>query len=145
MKIKIEYAKDNASKEDIMALKAFIEKKNGGSVKKVELASKKAKKGEMGPGIVSGLTALIGSATGPLTTIAEALVEWVRLKRSEIRITGVSGAEICISGKVKNDDLHQAIEKFFIQEKENTKSGAKREKKSVTPPPPPPDKQEEKK
>ena len=140
MKINIEYTKDKASKEDILALKTFIEKKANDSVKKIEIASKKAKKGEMGPGIVSGLTALLGSATGPLTTIAEALVEWVRLKRSEVRITGVSGAEIYISGKVKKEDLHQTIERFFAQEKENVKTGAKREKK--LPPPPPPHNQQ---
>lgn len=147
MKIQIEYSKGKASKEDIMALKTFIEKKASEGVKKVEIASSKPKKGEMGPGIISGITALIGSATGPLTTIAQALVEWVRLKRTEIKITGVSGAEICISGKVKTDDLHQAIEKFFIQEKENTKTGTKREKKStpLTPPPPPPAQEENKK
>ena len=136
MKIKIEYSKAKDSKEDILALKAFIEKKKISDVKKVEIASEKPKKGEMGPGIASALTALLGSVTGPLTTLAEALVEWVRLKRSEIRITGVSGAEICISGKVKNQDLHDAIQKFFVQEQANVKAGAKREKK--TPPPPPP-------
>ncbi|MBQ3690656.1 MAG: hypothetical protein II937_12470 [Bacteroidales bacterium] len=137
MKIKIEYSKAKVSKEDILALKTFIEKKKISDVKKVEIASEKPKKGEMGPGIASALTALLGSVTGPLTALAEALVEWVRLKRSEIRIVGVSGAEICISGKVKNQDLHDAIQNFFLQEKTNVKTGAKRERKSPPPPPAP--------
>ena len=143
MKIKIDFAKGNASKEDTLALKKFIEQKRIEGLKKVELASSKPQKGEMGPGILSGLTALMGSLTGPFSVLAEALVEFVRLKRSEIRITGVSGAEICISGKVKNNDLHEAIENFFAQEKSNVKTGAKREKK--TPPPPPPAENQDKK
>lgn len=148
MKIKIEYTKGNTSKEDLMMLKNFIEKKKIDTLKKVEIGTTKPKAGQMGPGIASALSALLSSATGPLQTLAEALVEIVRLKRSEIRITGVSGAEICISGKVKEKDLKDAIEKFYIQEKANVKTGAKREKKAATPPPPPADnkdKAEEKK
>ena len=49
MKIKIEYSKAKVSKEDVLALKTFIEKKKISDLKKVEIASEKPKKGEMGP------------------------------------------------------------------------------------------------
>ena len=137
MKVKIEYVKGGKSKEDLMALKTFIEKKKITGVSKVGLATQKPKNGEMGAGIVPALTALLGSATEPLTTLALALVEMVKLKRSEIRLTGTSGAELCISGKVKDKDLHDAIEKFFEQEKSNVKTGARRSAKTTPPPPPP--------
>ncbi|MBQ5551272.1 MAG: hypothetical protein IIT32_09430, partial [Bacteroidales bacterium] len=52
------------------------------------------------------------------------------------RLVGTSGAEICISGKVKDKDLQNALEKFFTQEKANVKAGAKRASRSVPPPPP---------
>lgn len=136
MKVKIEYAKGNPTKEDLMALQAFIERKKIKGVSRVGLATTRPKKGEMGSGIASALSALIGSATEPLTTLAMALVEWVKLKRSEIRLVGTSGAEICISGKVKDKDLQNALEKFFIQEKANVKAGAKRASKPAPPPPP---------
>lgn len=136
MKVKIEYAKGNPTKEDLMALQAFIERKKIKGVSRVGLATMRPKKGEMGSGIASALSALIGSATEPLTTLAMALVEWVKLKRSEIRLVGTSGAEICISGKVKDKDLQNALEKFFIQEKANVKAGAKRASKPAPPPPP---------
>ncbi|MBR3713507.1 MAG: hypothetical protein IKM98_09970 [Bacteroidales bacterium] len=136
MKVKIEYAKGETSKEDLMALQSFIERKKIKGVSKVGLATQRPKKGEMGAGIASALTALIGSATEPLTTLAMALVEWVKLERSEIRLVGTSGAEICISGKVKDKDLQNALEKFFTQEKANVKAGAKRASRPTPPPPP---------
>lgn len=136
MKVKIEYAKGNPTKEDLMALQAFIERQKIKGVSRVGLATTRPKKGEMGSGIASALSALIGSATEPLTTLAMALVEWVKLKRSEIRLVGTSGAEICISGKVKDKDLQNALEKFFMQEKANVKAGAKRASKPTPPPPP---------
>jgi hypothetical protein len=119
-----------------MALQSFIERKKIKGVSKVGLATQRPKKGEMGAGIVPALTALVGSATEPLTTLAMALVEWVKLKRSEIRLVGTSGAEICISGKVKDKDLENALEKFFTQEKANVKAGAKRASRPTPPPPP---------
>ena len=136
MKVKIEYTKGNPTKEDLMALKEFIERKKIKGVSRVALATQRPKKGEMGAGIVPALTALVGSATEPLTTLAMALVEWVKLKRSEIRLVGTSGAEICISGKVKDKDLENALEKFFTQEKANVKAGAKRASRPTPPPPP---------
>ena len=136
MKVKLEYAKGDASKEDLMALQSFIERKKIKGVSRVGLATQRPKKGEMGAGIVPALTALVGSATEPLTTLAMALVEWVKLKRSEIRLVGTSGAEICISGKVKDKDLQNALEKFFTQEKANVKAGAKRASRPTPPPPP---------
>lgn len=136
MKVKIEYAKGSPSKDDLLALKSFIERKNIKGVSRVGLATQRPKKGEMGAGIIPALTALVGSVTDPLTAMAHALVEWVKLKRSEIRLTGTSGAELYISGKVKEKDLESAIEKFFAQEKSNAKTGAKRAKQATPPPPP---------
>ncbi|MCQ2250688.1 MAG: hypothetical protein MJZ66_06225 [Bacteroidales bacterium] len=136
MKIQIEYVKGTPSKEDLMALKAHIEKKKIKDLKKVEAATIKPKKGEMGAGLIPALTGLIGSATEPLTTLCMTLVEWVKLKRSDIRIIGASGAEICISGKLKEKDLTDALEKFYAQEKTNVKTGAKRGGAPKPPAPP---------
>jgi hypothetical protein len=147
MKVKLEYAKGDASKEDLMALQSFIERKKIKGVSRVGLATQRPKKGEMGAGLIPALTALIGSLgslANPFTELAHTLVEMVKLKRSEIRLTGTSGAELCISGKVKEKDLQNAIEKFFEQEKANVKAGSKRATKP-TPPPPPPAQNEEKK
>ncbi|MBO7439025.1 MAG: hypothetical protein J6U21_05035 [Bacteroidales bacterium] len=143
MKVKIEYTKGETTKEDLLALQGFIERQKIKGVSRVGVATQRPKKGQMGSGIVSALSALVSSATGPLSALAMALVEWVKLKRSEIRLTGTSGAELVISGKVKEKDLENAIEKFFTQEKANVKAGAKRSK--PTPPPPPPAQNEEKK
>ncbi len=137
MKVKIEYTKGKTTKEDLLALKSYIDKKKIKGVTKVELATVKPKKGEMGAGIVPALTAMIGSLADPFTALAHSLVEMVKLKRSEIRLTGTSGAELYISGKVKEKDLESAIEKFFAQEKSNTKAGAKRAKQAAQPPQPP--------
>ncbi len=136
MKIKIEYVKGTPTKEDLMALKTHIEKKKIKDLKKIEAATIKPKKGEMGAGIIPALTGLISSATEPLTTLCMTLVEWVKLKRSDIRIVGVSGAEICISGKVKEKDLTDALEKFYAQEAANVKAGAKRGGGAPKPPAP---------
>ncbi|MBQ1698816.1 MAG: hypothetical protein II075_13150 [Bacteroidales bacterium] len=147
MKVKIEYTKGDVTKEDLLALKEFIERKKIKGVSRVSLATQRPKKGEMGAGLIPALTALIGSLgslANPFTELAHTLVEMVKLKRSEIRLTGTSGAELCISGKVKEKDLQNAIEKFFEQEKANVKAGSKRATKP-TPPPPPPAQNEEKK
>jgi hypothetical protein len=143
MKVKIEYTKGETTKEDLLALQGYIERQKIKGVSRVGIATQRPKKGQMGAGLVPALTALVGSATEPLTTLMMALVEWVKLKRSEIRLTGASGAEICISGKVKEKDLQNALEKFFTQEKANVKTSVKRSK--PTPPPPPPAQNEEKK
>lgn len=137
MKVKIEYVKGVTTKEDLLALKNAIDKKNINGVNKVEVSTQKPKKGEMGAGILPALSALIGSATQPLTSLVMVLVEMVKLKRSEIKITGSSGAELYISGKVKEKDLHEAIEKFYAQEKANVKASVKRTKQDTTTPPPP--------
>lgn len=147
MKVKIEYVKGGNSREDLLALKEFIERKKINGVSRVQVATSRPKKGEMGAGLIPALTALIGSLgslANPFTELAHSLVEMVKLKRSEIRLTGTSGAELCISGKVKEKDLQNAIEKFFEQEKSNVKAGAKRARQA-TPPPPPPVQNEEKK
>ncbi len=139
MKVKIEYTKGETTKEDLLKLKEFIEKKKINGVSKVALATTRPKKGEMGAGIIPALTAMIGSLgslANPFTELAHSLVEMVRLKRSEIRLTGTSGAELYISGKVKEKDLEKAIENFFAQEKSNVKAGAKRAKQPTPPPPP---------
>jgi len=135
MKIQIEYVKGTPTKEDLIALKAYIDKKKIKDLKKVEAATIKPKKGEMGAGLLPALTGLIGAATEPISVLCNALVEWVKLKRSDIRIIGASGAEICISGKVKEAELKSAIEQFYAQEKTNVKTGAKRASKSAPPPP----------
>ena len=127
MKVKIEYTKGNPTKEDLLALKEFIERKKIKGVSRVALATQKPKKGEMGAGLIPALTALIGSLgslANPFTELAHTLVEMVKLKRSEIRLTGTSGAELCISGKVKEKDLQNAIEQFFAQEKANVTTSA---------------------
>lgn len=136
MKVKIEYTKGKTTKEDLLALKTYIEKQKIKGVSRVALATEKPKKGEMGAGIMPALTAMIGSLADPFTALAHSLVEMVKLKRSEIRLTGTSGAELYISGKVNEKDLESAIEKFFAQEKSNVKTGAKRTKQSTPPPSP---------
>lgn len=146
MKVKIEYTKGETTKEDLLALKEFIERKKIKGVSRVGIATQRPKKGQMGAGLIPALTALVGSLgslANPFTELAHSLVEWVKLKRSEIRLVGVSGAELFISGKVKEKDLQNAIEKFFAQENANVKAGVKRSK--PTPPPPPPAQNEEKK
>lgn len=140
MKVKIEYTKGKPTKEDLLALKEYINKKKIKGVTRVSLATVAPKAGEMGAGILPALTAMIGSLgslANPFTELAHSLVEMVKLKRSEIRITGTSGAELFISGKVKEKDLQNAIENFFAQENANVKAGSKRAKQSVLPPPPP--------
>jgi len=143
MKVRIEYANANSTQEDLLGLKEFIAGKKIEGVSRVSIATAKAVKGAAGEGLASAVTAVLGTVTGALTRLMDALVEWVKLKRSEIRITGTSGAEICISGKVKEKDLEKALEKFYAQEKANVKAGAQRATKPT--PPPPPAKNDEKK
>jgi len=45
MKVKIEYAKGNPTKEDLMALQAFIERKKIKCVSRVGIATTRTKKG----------------------------------------------------------------------------------------------------
>ena len=143
MKVKIEYTKGETTKEDLLELKTYIESKKIKGVSRVTVAMAKPTKSGVA-GIVPAVTAVVSSLTEPLTRMMDILVEWVKLKRSEIRLVGTSGAELCISGKVKEKDLQNALAKFYEQEKANVKVGAKRATKP-TPPPPPPAKNEEKK
>lgn len=134
MKVKIEYTKGKNTKEDILALKEYIQQKKIKGVTRVALATPKLVKDEVGVGVVPAITAMVGSLTDPLTELAHSLVEMVKLKRSEIRLSGISGAELYISGKVKEKDLENAIQQFFNQEKANVKVGVKREKQPSLPP-----------
>ncbi|MBO4771274.1 MAG: hypothetical protein J5595_01915 [Bacteroidales bacterium] len=143
MKVRIEYANANSTQEDLLGLKEFIAGKKIEGVSRVSIATAKAVKGAAGEGLASAVTAVLGTVTGALTRLMDALVEWVKLKRSEIRITGTSGAEICISGKVKEKDLEKALEKFYAQEKSNVNAGAQLATKPT--PPPQPAKNDEKK
>ena len=126
MKVKLEFSgKKITTKEQLLNLKTYIDKQNITGVKKVELTKTKAKNGEMGEGIVPSVTALVSAVNGPLTALASAVVEFVKNMRSEVKLIGESGQELCISAKLKKDDIVELITLFNANE-------AKARKKRVT-------------
>ncbi|MCQ2973383.1 MAG: hypothetical protein MJ211_01080 [Bacteroidales bacterium] len=149
MKIKIEYKDQNKfGKEDLLSMKQFIEQKRISGLKKIDFTKPRVKKGEMGGGIGTALAALIGSATGPLTTLAQALVEWVQLHRSDIKIKlGDGGEEVVISANIRRskkaiNEIIETVVNKSVELRQKAPLAVKGNDKPLPPPPIPNDKNE---
>lgn len=118
MKVTIEFKKKTVKKEQVLHLKQYIERCSINGIKKLEIAKKDAKQGEMAAGgVLTKLTAFLIGSGGPFTKLAEALVKYVENMRSDIRLVNENGQELVISAKLKKDDLSELIEQFFSEEK----------------------------
>ncbi len=115
MKIKIEIVGKNSNATQILHLKEFLLKYNVEQVKKLEVETKKAKKGEMGDGVVSKLIAFLVGSGGPFTRLAEALVRYVENMRSDIRLVNEKGEELIISAKLNKVQIAELIDQFFVR------------------------------
>ena len=141
MKVKIEYKDQQKNgKEDLLQMKQFIERKNITGLKKVELSTLRPKKGEMGPGIGTALVGLVGAATNPLTTLCSAIVEWVHLHRSDVKLRLDNGEELVISANLRRSQkaINEIVETFVTKTLELRQKSPATEKKHLPCPPPPP-------
>ncbi len=133
MKYTIEFVdKKKNTPANLKSLKEFAEKNAGDGLKKIDYKKPRAKKGEMGEGLIESLTGLFTSVVGPLTKLAESLVVYVQNKKADIRLVGASGQEIIISHTFKTKDIDNLVKQFMAADEKLVKEGSKRSKK--TPP-----------
>ncbi len=139
MKLKIEYKdKQKFGKEDLLLMKQFIDSKKISGLKKIELEKGKIKKGEMGAGIGGALIGLVGSLVDPLTTLCSAVVEWVKLHRSDVKLRLDNGEELVISANLcrSKKAINEIVETFVNKTIEIRQKAPGTKKDKPLPPPP---------
>ena len=102
------------------------------------MEQKKIKKVEMGAGIGSALVGLVGSLTDPLTTLCSAVVEWVRLHRSDVKLRLDNGEELVISANLcrSKKAINDIVETFVNKSMEIRQKAPGTKKDKPLPPPP---------
>jgi len=113
MKIKIEIL-GNPKAEQILHLKKFLENQNIDELENIEVATSKAKPGQMGDAVVANtLTAVVGGNEGPFAKLASALVKYIEILKSEISLKNDKGEELVISAKLKKEEVLDLVNKFY--------------------------------
>lgn len=135
MKILIEPTKKTAnSKKQLTDLKKYLQK----SGVKTDVVEIKPKKGELGRGIVSGLSTILTGGETIFSRLGEALVKYVEGRRVDLTMKNGRGEELILSAAIPKDEIRSLINEFFgrkiankPKQKQTTKKKVKRTAKKA--------------
>lgn len=96
-------------------LKQFLERANIEELQELKVDRTEAKEGEMGGGILKGLSTVLIGGEGPLTKLAEALVKYVEILRSDIKLKNRAGEELHITAKMNKKSINELVDKFYAE------------------------------
>ena len=114
MEFKIKFSENNTNNpKQLIHLKNYLEKAQIDEIESVEVERTEEKAGEMGGGILQGISAILTGGTGPFTKLAEALVKYVEILRSEIILTNKAGEELIINAKLNKKSINELVDKFY--------------------------------
>ena len=132
MEFNIQFSEKKPNNEkQLIHLKNFLEKARIEELDEVKISRTEAKTGEMGAGILQGITGLITGGSGPLTKLAEALVKYVEILRSEVKLKSSSGEELVINAKLNKKSINELVDKFFKETKKQPSSEFEIKKEEV--------------
>ncbi len=116
MELQIELSGNSRNEQkQLIHLKKYLEKAGIPELKNIEIARTEAKEGEMGGGILKGISTLLIGGEGPLTKLAEALVKYVEILRSEIKLKNRNGEELVINAKLNKKSINELVDKFYAE------------------------------
>ena len=131
MEFNIEFSEKKPNNEkQLIHLKNYLEKARINELDEIKISRSEAKTGEMGAGILQGITGLITGGSGPLTKLAEALVKYVEILRSEVKLKSSSGEELVINAKLNKKSINELVDKFFKETKRHNSSEFEIKKKN---------------
>jgi len=116
MELQIELLGNSPNEQkQLIHLKKYLEKAGIPELKDIEIERTEAKAGEMGGGVLKGISTLLIGGEGPLTKLAEALVKYVEILRSEIKLKNRNGEELVINAKLNKKSINELVDKFYAE------------------------------
>lgn len=137
MKITIEVKGEN-SQMQVQHLKKHLEKSQIKELKEIKVTRAKPKEGEMGRGVISSLTAVLISLSGPFSRFAQAFTTYASSFRTEIILKNEYGDELVLNTKnLDKEGINHLVEKFLDKKsikttKTTTKTATKSQKTTKT-------------
>ncbi len=125
--------KTNNSKKQVKDLKNYLQKKGF----KTEILKKKTKEGELGRGLVSGISTILTGGETLFSRLGEALVKYVEGRRVDLNIKNTKGEILKLSATIPKQEVRSLINEFLEKNKTNTEKkniknkAAKKTKKST--------------
>ncbi len=121
MELQIELLGNSRNEQkQLIHLKKYLEKAGIPELKDIEIERTEAKAGEMGGGVLKGISTLLIGGEGPLTKLAEALVKYVEILRSEIKLKNRNGEELVINAKLNKKSINELVDKFYAESRKQT-------------------------
>jgi len=116
MELQIELSGNSRNEQkQLIHLKKYLEKAGIPELKDIEISRTETKAGEMGGGVLKGISTLLIGGEGPLTKLAEALVKYVEILRSEIKLKNRNGEELVINAKLNKKSINELVDKFYAE------------------------------
>lgn len=110
MKLTISPAQNSTkTKSQVVDLKKFLQKQGI----KTEVIEKAPKKGELGRGIVSGLSTILTGGETLFSRLGEALVKYVEGRRVDLTMKNTKGEELVLSAAIPKSEIKSLINEFF--------------------------------
>ncbi len=116
MEIQIEILGGGTNKQkQLIHLKSYLEKARISELQNIKIERTDAKAGEMGAGLIKGISSLLLGGAGPFTKLAEALVKYVEIMRSEVKLKNRNGEELVINAKLNKKSINELVDKFYAE------------------------------
>ena len=134
MEFKIKFSEENTNNQkQLIHLKSYLEKAQLDDLESVEVERTEAKAGEMGVGVLKGISAILLGGSGPFTKLAEALIKYVEILRSELILTNKDGEELIINAKLNKKSINELVDKFYSHnsKKENSEFPIENKEKKI--------------
>ena len=113
MKISIEVKGENSQKQ-VLHLKKYLEKARIDELGSVKVNRVTAKKGEMGAGVISTLTAVLIGISGPFSRFAQAFTTYAAGYKTEIILKNEYGDELILNTKkLDKEGINYLVDKFL--------------------------------
>ena len=116
MRVSITVDENNVSRsnERIMHINQFLSRNLHSDESIIKVERNPVKKGQMSSGFIAGLTAIIESVNAPLVELVKCLQEYVKLYKSEIKLTNENGKTLEINSKyLSADDFDKLVNSFL--------------------------------
>lgn len=129
MNLEIEILSDDGAKK-VAHLKEYLERAKIAELESVAVNRTQTEDGQMAAtgGVMTSVTALISSATGPLTELMKVLGKYVEGFRTELKLKNSAGDEIVLSTTKLDKKAIDQLVNAFMEKNNNTVSSNRMEK-----------------
>lgn len=121
MKLFIEVKGENSDKQTLH-LKKYLEDAKLDELDSINVKKTSQKKGEMGTGVISTLTAVLIGISGPFSRFAQAFTSYASSFRTEIILKNEYGDELVLNTKkLDKEGINYLVDKFLEKKGTPTK------------------------